>query len=259
MGRILLLVFSCMLVPAAIASDYEREKRWADEVVPGLVVGDAVYLKAATGKDFLALYTEAKDAKAALVIVHGVGVHPDHGVIGSLRVKLADAGYSTLSIQMPIAGAVAKNEDYYPVLFPDAVDRIGVAAKYLRDKGYSKIVLVSHSMGSWMSNVYLNETSDIPYAVWVCMGLTGGYTTRVMGIQLPMLSVKIPILDVYGENDLPPVLKAASRRAAAIGDVPGSKQVRIDAADHFYNSRENELASAIAAYLDERFSAGKAR
>ena len=46
------------------------------------------------GRKFLGLYTEAAQPRAALVIVHGVGVHPDHAVIGALRASLADAGYT---------------------------------------------------------------------------------------------------------------------------------------------------------------------
>ena len=32
-------------VPGARGQDYAREKRWANEVVPNIVVGDAVWLR----------------------------------------------------------------------------------------------------------------------------------------------------------------------------------------------------------------------
>ena len=107
MWRSLLLVLLCGSALGALASDYEREKRWADEVVPGLVVGDAVYIKAATGKEFLALLAEADNSQGAVVIVHGLGMHPDHSIIGVLRAKLTERGYTTLSIQVPIAAAAS--------------------------------------------------------------------------------------------------------------------------------------------------------
>ncbi len=90
--RALALVFLLLSVGAA-AQDYEREKRWAAEVVPNLVVGDAVRISG-----FLGLYTEARNPKNAILLIHGLGVHPDHGVIGILRTSLADLGYATLSI-----------------------------------------------------------------------------------------------------------------------------------------------------------------
>ena len=253
MWRSLLLVILGLFMLGASASDYEREKRWADEVVPSLVVGDAVYIKAATGKEFLALLAEAKNPQGAAVIVHGLGLHPDHSNIGVLRAKLTEMGYTTLSIQMPVAAAAARSEAYYPMLFPDALNRIALAGEYLQKKGYKNVALISHGLGSWMSNVYFDQTAETPYSVWVCMGLTGGFTTRVMGMNLPMLSVKIPILDVYGENDTPPVLGAAARRARSIADVPGSRQVKIAGADHFYAGKGNELAQAVDEYLKERW------
>src|SRR5438105_1618194 len=82
----------------AYRSDDAREQRWADEIVPALVVGDAVWLQPlGPQKKFLAIYTEAKpgpkSARGAILLVHGMGVNPDYGVIGALRTRLADAGY----------------------------------------------------------------------------------------------------------------------------------------------------------------------
>ena len=134
-------------LPAA-AQDYEREKRWAAEIVPNLVVGDAVQLKLPSGREFLGLYAERKGAPAAVLLLHGVGVHPDHGVIGTLRVALADMGYATLSIQLPVQKSDAQLEDYYPAVFPEAVERVRAAGAWLADHGYRRVVLLSHSMGS---------------------------------------------------------------------------------------------------------------
>lgn len=230
--------------PVSLAQDYEREKRWSDEVVPGLVVGDALWLEGPGARKFLGLYTEARNAPAAVLLVHGVGVHPDHGVIGTLRASLADAGYTTLSIQMPVQRADAGLADYHPTVFPDAVQRIRSAGRWLAGKGFKRIVLVSHSMGSWMSNVYYEETPDAPFAAWVCMGLTGGYGS--------LRNVKVPVLDMYGENDLPSVTRADWRRRLSIGSIDGSRQVRIAGADHFFAGKEKELTAAIDAFIREQ-------
>ena len=122
-----------MVALPAAAQDYAREKRWADEVIPALVVGDAQWLETSAGRRFLAIHAPAANAKGAVVVVHGIGVHPDHGMIGVLRTKLADLGWTTLSIQMPVQAADARAEAYYPALFPEAVERI-VAG--LRASGY---------------------------------------------------------------------------------------------------------------------------
>lgn len=246
------VVFVLLIVHTALpadASDRAREKRWADEVLPQLVVGDAIWLKHASG-DFLGLLTEAKDAKTAIVLAHGVGVHPDHGLMGPLRTQLADAGFTTLSIQMPIAAAEAKLEDYYPKLFPLAGERLAVAGEHLRAKGYNRVVLLAHSMGAWMANTYLDQAESTPYAAWVTLGVTGRYTTRLFAMNLPILRVNLPLLDVYGsEDDRPGVVASADARASSLTDIAGSRQVKIDGADHFFARKEGEVVRVVADWL----------
>ena len=77
-------LFSLVAFAEPVA-DYAREKKWADEVVPGLVVGDPVYLQTPRGHHkFLALFTPVEGHKAA-IIVHGMGIHPDWGMVGTVH------------------------------------------------------------------------------------------------------------------------------------------------------------------------------
>ncbi|MGL5003176.1 MAG: DUF3530 domain-containing protein, partial [Casimicrobium sp.] len=90
---------------AIAQTDAAREARWRAEIEPNIVVGDAQTLKTSEGREFFAIFTEGKQKDVAFVLVHGVGVNPDFGFIGRLRVVLADEGYATLSIQMPVLAA----------------------------------------------------------------------------------------------------------------------------------------------------------
>jgi pimeloyl-ACP methyl ester carboxylesterase len=236
------LVFLVLAASSAWAQDYAREKRWADEVVPNVVVGDAVWLKEKQGREFLGLYTAVKGAKRAVLLVHGIGVNPNHGIIGELRVALSDMGYATLSIQMPVQAADAKASDYYPKLFPEAIDRIGAGAAWLAGKGYAHPVLLSHSLGSWMSESYFAATPEAPFAAWVCLGRGGAFGD--------LANVHVPLLDVHGANDLAPVLRWAAERARALQRIAGSKQIAIPGADHFYTGREQALEDAIHAFIE---------
>ena len=228
---------------SVFAQDYEREKRWADEIVPAVIVGDPVRIKAQSGREFLALYAAGKPGQSAIVLAHGVGVHPDHGVIGILRASLYDLGYTTLSIQMPVQGKDAAVDDYYPKVFRDAADRIVKAADWLRAKGHASVILLSHSMGAWMANEYLDRAHEAtPYRAWIVMGLTGGYSWT-------MRRYAFPILDLYGEMDVKPALDAAGRRKFALKEGNGSRQVMLPAADHHYAGHEKALATAIDAFL----------
>ena len=176
-------------------ADYAREKRWADEITPGLVVGDAVYLAQKSGHKFLAIYTEVAKPSAAVITVHGLGVHPDWALIGALRSGLPDHGYATLSVQMPVLAADAK-ADAYPPLFPDAAERLHAAVAFLKAKGHRKIAIASHSLGSRMSNLFLVNTPDHGVAAWVSIGIMPSEFAKPGNLRLP-------VLDIYGERDFP--------------------------------------------------------
>jgi hypothetical protein len=245
------LLSLCLVALPAAAQDYVREKRWADEVVPGLVVGDAVWLETATGRKFLAINAPASRPKGAVVIVHGIGVHPDHSLIGTLRAKLTDLGWTTLSIQMPVEAADARPEAYYPALFPEAIDRIARAGAWLAAKQPGPIAIVSHSMGAWMTNAYFDETSVSPYQAWVCIGITGGFS-------LATWFSPRPILDVYGEQDHANAVGAAWRRRITVAlAAEGSRQVMMPGANHFHHGREDALAREIDGWLASVLTASK--
>lgn len=228
-----------------LSSDYAREKKWADEITPGLVVGEPVYLEQKNGHRFLALYTATKNAKGAVLIAHGRGTHPDWGLNGVLRVALADAGYTTLSVQMPVLDAGGKLEAYLH-LFPEAIERLGLAAHFLEAAGYKRIGLVSHSLGARMSNEFLAGHPPASVKAWVSIGIING--------MQDMQWVKVPVLDVFGEKDWDGVLNGAGDRAKEMRKIFGSRQLRVAGADHFFEGREPELIKAVREFLDQRLA-----
>jgi len=242
--RLLVAVAAMAIASACIAEpDYERENRWAGQVVPYLVVGDSVYLEQKNGHRFLGLYTEAADARMGLVVVHGVGVHPDHGLIGTLRRRLPEHGYATLSVQMPVLGAEARGEAY-AALFPDAAERLRIAVDYLRGRGYRHVGVVSHSLGTRMTHAYLigNPAS---VSAWAALGAGTG-----PGPTLTYEGIRVPVLDLYGAKELPVVLAGAAARRASLPAGGDSRQVVIADADHFFAGREEDMVAAVRAFLD---------
>lgn len=241
--RIVWMLVLLMLAGNVVAADYAREKKWADEVIPGVVVGDPVYLEQANGHKFLTLYTTAKDPKAALIIVHGLGIHPDWGLIGVLRSQLADRGYTTLSVQMPVLANDAL-ASAYPATFPEASQRLQLAVDFLKAKGYQKLGIVSHSMGSRMSEAYLSAKPDPAIKAWVSIGMPGTADYR---------KLNMPVLDLYGQNDLPEVIKGAAARKAGLQGKPGSEQIQATRADHFFTDQDQQLVDTVAHYLNQQF------
>jgi len=223
-------------------SDYAREKRWAEQVVPTLVSGEAVWLEAPRTEKFLGIYTEAPSAKGAIILAHGLGVHPDYGVIGELRTRLAEAGYTTLSVQMPVLAAEAPAARY-PVLFWEADARFAGAMSYLRRKRYDKIWVISHSMGSRMANHYISAHPQVPLAGWISLSISSGD----LG---PFKRIKFPVYDVYAESDLEAVLKGAPKRAETLKRMRGSSQTMMFGTDHFFAKKEKELVSLIRLLLE---------
>lgn len=243
--RVLLTLLLALTSPPSFAQaaqpDYAREQRWADEITPSILVGDPVQLATPDGRKFLGIYAPNSKAQAGIVLVHGLGMHPDWGPVHPLRSQLSEQGYATLSVQMPVLAAGIPGEQYSP-LFPEAAARIATAVQYLRSKGHSKIAIISHSYGARMTNVLLNQKDAPAINAWVAIGIMGEYTQPA--------TFKAPVLDIYGEKDFPGVLELAAKRANAIKAVRGSAQISVAGADHFFTGMDNELVRSVKPFLD---------
>ena len=237
------LAFALVASAAFAQADYAREKRWADEITPTILVGDALQLELPSGRKFLGIYAPARAKGPAVIVIHGLGVHPDWNLINALRSQLPDHGYATLSIQMPVLAADAKAEQYAP-LYPEAAERIAAAMKLLRAKGHSKIGVVAHSLGARMANHYVERAGTSGVDAWVSIGITAPYS----GVD----RVTVPVLDIYGERDFPGVRDSAAARAESLRRVRGSAQVEVPGADHFFSGHETELVRHIKTFLDMR-------
>ncbi len=238
----LLLVVSAGCFAQAVQSDYAREKRWADEITPAILVGDPLYLALKSGHKFLAIHAPNAKARAGVIVVHGMGVHPDWNLINALRSQLAEQGYATLSVQMPVLAADAKGESY-PALFPEAAERLQAAVNFLKDRGHRKIAIVSYSMGARMVNHFLATGGAGEIDAWAAVGISTGVYEQPQ-------TFKAPVFDIYGEKDFPVVLTKAAARAEAIKRVRGSGQMSVAGADHYFNGTEAELVRHVKRFLD---------
>jgi pimeloyl-ACP methyl ester carboxylesterase len=158
-----------------------------------------------------------------------------------LRQNLPDHGYATLSIQMPVLKADAKGDDYPPT-FDEAAERIKTAVDFMRAKGYQKIVLATHSMGCRMTTHFLQSNPKADLAAWVAIGAPAA---------LDYSKLKFPVLDLYGENDLPQVLTSAKARAKGLKANAASTQMMAPKADHFFNGKDALLLEMVRSYLDK--------
>ena len=241
MRYLIILLLTLLSLNAWAQADYAREQRWATEITPAILVGDPLQLALPSGRKFLAIHAPNSKAQAGVVVVHGLGVHPDWGLINPLRSNLSEQGYATLSVQMPVLASEARG-DQYPPLFPEAVERIAVAVAFLRKQGHKKVAIVAHSLGARMANVFLNTAGVPAIDAFVAIGISGEYSKSE--------TFKAPVLDLMGEKDLPAVLDNAAKRATAIRTVRGSGQISVAGADHFFNGKERELVQQVKLFLD---------
>lgn len=239
-------VFCVALVAraATVAPDYARESRWAAEVVPQIVVGDAVWLSTPHRDRVLAIYAmPAAPAKGAVIVVHGSGVHPDWGLVGQLRSALADRGFATLSVQMPVLAAAADSSEY-AALYPLAAERLDAAAAWLRAHGRTRVAVVSHSIGSAMVDAWLAQPRHAAIDAWVAIGLPRPFASPL----------HLPVLDVHGERDFDDVIELAQQRARRLPRDDCSATVTVSDTDHFLDHAVPRAVERIVPFLEAAFA-----
>lgn len=233
--------------PGAPATDAAKETRWAEQIVDALIDGEAVWLEAG-GQRFLAIYTPpAGEPRGGVVLLHGMGAHPDWPeVVHPLRTGLPERGWATLSIQLPVLASEARPEDYTPLL-DAAAPRIAAAVAWLRGKGHGPVALAGHSLGAVMGLRALAAGKAGRVAAFVAVGIPD------RGWEVPegLRRVKVPVLDLHGSLDLREVLGGARARltAMAAAGAEGSRQVRVEGADHFFQGFEDELLARVDGWL----------
>jgi len=241
---------------AASLSDRAKERRWEQQIVPDLMVGDAITLQA-SGVKFLGLYTPPTngESRGAVIILHGNGVHPAWPeVIEPLRTQLPDHGWHTLSLQMPILPNGAVDKDYVP-LFPEVPARIQAGVDFLKNKGIKHIVLTGHSLGTTMATYYLAEARDpVVDSLVLISGGPGVITDRRMNEIRNLGRVRdVSVLDMYGTEDFPYVVDSVIKRRTLHLEKNGSRYetLAIKGADHFYRDAEPALVQKFVQWIDQ--------
>lgn len=254
-----LVVIALTALPLNLyASDLAKEKRWAGQVVDAILDGEAVWLNDGAS-DFLGIYTEAEeDKKRAVIIMHGTGIHPDwQQVVQPLRVGLTEHNWNTLSIQMPILANDADYLDYAP-LYDEVAPRVDAAIKYLTDTGAKDVVLIGHSQGSAMTAYYLSGLSPAKAKQevkgFIAIGMAAFAEDQRMNSIKSLEKIRIPVLDLYGNEDLENILASVDARAAAAKKAGNENYTQIEiTGDHFFEGEEDVLVEAVAKWL-ENFS-----
>ena len=250
--------FLCLALGFAVSAfaaeeavpDYARESRLANQIVDMILDGDPVWLEA-NQHEFLGIYTEADVAGTAVLILHGRGFHPDWAdAINPLRVGLVERGYSTLSLQMPVLAKEAKFYDYLEIM-DQASPRIEAGIDYLKQQGNEKIILIAHSCSVHMTMAWVDAGRMRDIDAFVGIGMGAVDYQQPMKKPLPLYKITVPVLDVYGTEEYPAVIKGAADRLTAMQKAgnPKSKQVTVPGANHYFTDEGDALLNVVGPWL----------
>jgi len=235
------------------ASDLAKEQRMREQVADYIMDGDAVFLST-DSHEFLSIYmqSETTPVKGTIIILHGRGFHPNWPkLVFPLRTGLTEHGWNTLSVQMPVLDNDASFYDYLDIL-PESHPRINAALEFIQQKKPAKIILLAHSCGSYMGIDWLHKNLNANLTAFIGVGMGPTDYGQPMLEPLPLQDIKIPVLDIHGDNDYPAVLRNAARRWENI-QLAGNKKSQqrvVEKTDHYFNDRDAELVDEITDWLD---------
>lgn len=243
----LLFVF---LAQTAFASDLAREQRIAEQIEDSILDGDVVWIEADNSK-FISILMDAQTdkQKGAVILLHGSGANPNWpDIIYPLRTQLTEFGWTTLSLQMPVASADAKDSEWNAII-PEAFPRISKAIEQLQQKGISNIILLGHSFGAQMAIEYTSSSNAKPIQALVVIGLSSGKQSTAME---SLRKINIPTLDVWGSDDMRSVIQSARWRQTTMhsrAEKPVYRQIEVAGADHMFAGSDNILLSHVKSWI----------
>lgn len=257
-----ILLVLLLIPPLVTGADLAREKRIAEQIEEAILDGETLYLPD-RDHQFLSIYTrtEHTPARGAAIIVHGLGANPDWvDVVQPLRIGLPEHGWDTLSIQVPVAREGATPREWEEIV-PEAVPRIDAALDFLRQRNILNVVLVAHSHGARMAAHYLANKPAAKIQAFVAIGMSADPAGRTAGNLGALQQIQLPVLDIYGELDLPQVKDTAKQRRLAARDGGNTRfrQTEIPGADHFFANHAESLLTLVRAWMNREAGSPETR
>ncbi len=284
-----LVILSCALfLPSHAASAPNQPLNGIElgqALEKGLKNGRAIWLLDGQEK-FFAVFNpdQSGKPKGGVIILHDANSHPDKPeVIRPLRHALPLQGWVTMSIQLPY---LASPSDYIKQQ-ATINKRIDSAISHMRNAGFSNLVLIGHGTGTMAATSYLANQPNGLIQAFVAISL-GVLHEQDESNSIPnqLEKITLPILDIYGSNDLDYVTNSANKRSLA-ARISGNtatrtnqiapymrsglaksnnhklqgfisyRQIRVEGASHDFSGSEVQLTKRISGWL-ERHAKGVA-
>jgi hypothetical protein len=250
--KFILLPFLSLLFLSGItpAASLQRERLIAERIIQSDTHAETVWLDASRNR-FLALHRKPPNSKilGGIVLLHDRESHPQMGVIRSLASGLADRGWETLAIQLPLAAQVEANA--YPTISGESEARILAAIGFFSDKQNRNLALLGHGLGARLGFVTLKNTPQPSVRALVAIGMPAYSATVVDPASETIVSLQIPVLEILGKGERRAVIHSADLRQAQVKRA-GFRRYRQDwmtGADHEFHGLGDSLVNRVAAWL----------
>lgn len=156
-----------------------------------------------------------------VVLLHGRTGNADSVVVSELRQSINSIGYTTLSIDEPVPAAGTDFIDYVNdvnganAVFPELYARVRTAINELESRGIDEVVLLGFSLGGRMASAHVarGQIDELPVTGMIGIGM---YANSIdpLNVGLTLDEVSVPVLDIFGDNDLTAINTAAARLSA---------------------------------------------
>ena len=101
-----------------------------------------------------------------------------------------------------------------------------------------------------MAAYYLSQSNVPAVQSFVLIGMSPGIkgSENIEALE----KIQVPVMDLYGSEDLPLVLGSVEQRAVAGNKQAGFQylQIRVDGANHFYQGHEEMLVKQVIEWLE---------
>lgn len=190
------------------------------------------------------LYEDGGKSISGVILCHGKGGNPESYVVDPLRLELNEQlGFHTVSLQMP-GGKKALAE--YADDFPAAYREIDRAVTFLKQKGVTRIILISHSLGSRMATSYLAKNPQMDIWAFVGVGMLNN-EGEPFNCLANLQQTRLPVLDIWGELGKARDNSYGLERKILLS--PRYTQIVIRGGDHALSEHEEELVEVVVDWL----------
>ena len=231
--------------------DKSRESMIYEQSLSEIFDGKHLYVDYKFGKySMLEVYDE--EHNTAVLFLHGRGLSPnEQNLAYPIRVTMGNL-YNTYSLQLPVLKKLSTYSEYTKIFY-DSDERILSALDHVYKKN-NKVIIIAHSCGVHMLMSFIqNKNLSKNVSSLVLIGSGAVDKGQKLIYEYPYDKIKVPILDLFGENDFNLVLKNANKRKQLIKQTnTKSQQIKIKSSDHYHTDNSERVITLVKKWLSNQ-------